>query len=86
VYPFTFPEVPWQRPAHGRYDDPPHHQDRSPQSPVEALEVRIEDLDRAGAGKGAYTLVTSPSVFHGKAFSDDLPTRPRGTDFSLGTP
>ncbi|TKD10085.1 DUF3160 domain-containing protein [Polyangium fumosum] len=86
VYPFTFPEVPWRPSTRGTYDDPPHRESRSPRSPVEALVVRIEDLAQTGAGQGAFTLFTSPSVFSGKAFSEDLPTRPQGTEFSLGAP
>ncbi|MDI1479869.1 DUF3160 domain-containing protein [Polyangium sp. y55x31] len=90
VYPFAFPEVPWQspppEPEPGTYEAYLHSQRARPRSPVEAVVVRIEDLAHAGAGKGAFTLVTSPSVFGGKDFSHDLPTRPRGTFFSLGEP
>ncbi|MDC3956019.1 DUF3160 domain-containing protein [Polyangium jinanense] len=84
VYSFRFPEIPWPPP------EPTQGQRRASRprsrasSPVEAIVVRIEDLARAGAGRGAFTRVTSPSVFSGKDYTPDLPTRPRGTFFSLG--
>ena len=85
VYPFTFPEITWPPPAPARapLDGPP----TPPRTPAEAVVVRMEDLSRAGVGKGAFTYFTSPSVFFGKDFEgDDLPTRPRGTSFALGAP
>ena len=53
--------------------------------PVEGLEVRIVDLARSSLGQGTYVLSTTPSVFC--CDEDDpqgLPTRPRGTTFTLG--
>lgn len=55
-------------------------------SPVEAMHVRIQDLEHAGAGKGPYDYATSPSVFTGKDFEvEGLAARPRGTEaFVIG--
>ncbi|UQA59720.1 DUF3160 domain-containing protein [Polyangium aurulentum] len=55
-------------------------------TPVEAMHVRIHDLEQSGAGQGPYDYTTSPSVFTGKDFeTEGLPARPRGVEaFVIG--
>lgn len=75
VFPFRFPEVPRQdKPAPARTEE--MYFARGPTKYlVEAISVRIEDLQHAGLGKGAYDYFTSPSVFFGKGDEENLPLR-----------
>ena len=78
VFPFRFPEVSEEKPTSSRKPDEETYVPRKIRYLVEAMHVRIENLELSGQGSGSYDWFTSPSVFWGKDYDETLPRRETG--------
>ncbi len=78
VFPFRFPEVPFSDRKEKTQPDDVYSPPRKIKYLVEAISVRIEDLQHSGLGSGPYDYFTSPSVFFGKGNDENLPVRTTG--------
>lgn len=79
VLSFRFPEVPFDNKKPESRPEDMDFASRKIKYLVEAISVRIEDLQHSGLGSGPYDYFTSPSVFFGKSHVENLPERTVGT-------
>lgn len=83
VFPFRFPNVVQAKKENKPEFDEPSFARRPLKYLVEAISIRIEDLQHAGLGKGSYDWFTSPSVFFGKGDGENMPLRHVGTSAEM---
>jgi hypothetical protein len=83
VFPFRFPDVPHNDKKEESRPDDMYVAPRKIKYLVEAISVRIEDLQHSGLGNGPYDYFTSPSVFFGKGNDENLPLRTIGATAAM---